>query len=307
MASISGNTIFITVTLVLATLLIVNTMRIDNQAIVEEKMMEYRTEELGINIEMVSDFSNPGYMTYEMPQNYTVSFRNVPTPPTSSGPRSELTLSTPQRSASTYMDVELQSEDTFNTTAVCIRQDVPIIGSSRRTLMSNAEFVRQLIDDWIESACSQSGIRNYPSDRSTYFKMEGVEKMQFEYHDQAGSDWMTVDLKYGDGSVDAIRIDSVGAMSSWDCGDGFQGSLLGDSPEGRRTYQFNGSLTSDPDSGVGGEENNNWVNVDPNKVTKWRVMEEKDNHWVNVQVSQPSAATLPGDELVNITRGQCNP
>lgn len=111
--------------MVLATGVLANTLVLSNQKVIEEKMMSYRAQELAMNIEMISDFQNPGYMRVDFPVKYDILFEDV-------GPgETNMTLKFQRKEAETTIDVELEPsserfiEDTKN---LCIREDLPVNG-----------------------------------------------------------------------------------------------------------------------------------------------------------------------------------
>lgn len=294
LSSISGNTIFIVVALVLATMVFANTLNLTDQGVVEREMLKYRTEELAMNLEMIDDFQNTGYMEIEFSENFTFIFnQNTVGDGIDNAYDSKLTLEFQKKSHTAGVGVELEDYGSFNGSKVCIKQEYPP-SDVRRLSMTNEDFVRKYIIEKIREACGTSGLRNFPPGGQYSFSMNGVDEIRTDYHDEIGSDWMTVDLKYSDGDVNKYRIDGVGVWNSWKC----------TGNPGQGMYQFNGSTVGadghDADSGT-----NKWVDIDSSKIQRWRVMEEEDNHYVNVQINQVDPADVPGNKKVELTKGEC--
>lgn len=291
MASISGNTIFIVVSLVLATMVLMNTLQLDNQGVIERKMLEFRTNEFAHNIEMISDFQNDGSMEYEFPVNYTISFGDNPA---SAEYPTNLTLAYNKKRYTTGVGVEMQSYPTFNGSNVCIRQNLP--NNDIRTIsMENSHFIRKYLIENVRNACNDGDLRNYPPEGKYSYTLNGVNAIKTVFKNTIGSNYVQIKIRYGGGSKESFKIDSNGYLANWACS--------GD--PGNGMYQFNGSAVSA--SGYNGDAGNtgDWVNLDSSQVTRWRVMEENNNKYVNIQVEQVAPGSIPGDELVNVTKGEC--
>jgi hypothetical protein len=287
LSSVSGNTVFIIVSLVLASMVLVNTLKLSNQGVVEEEMLKYRTEELAMTIEMVADFQNSGFFELNLPQNFTVTLReNMPGPPVDSDAYpSMLTLNFNNKTYTAGVGVELQNYGEFTDSNICIRQNYSNSDVTRLS-MSNEEFIRNYIIENIRSACTTSGIKNYPSNGKYSYSLNGVDRVRIKRYNTIGSNYFNVELDYGS-NTKKYWLDSNGYLADWRCG--------GDPSSGM--YQFN---TSSAHAGT-----NNWIDVDPDKVTRWRVMEEEDNKWVNVQIEQIDPDSIPGDKLVEVMPGEC--
>jgi len=103
-------------------MVLVNTLILQNQQVVEEKMMEYRTREMALNIEMISDYQNPGYLQIKLPVNYTMHFERH-----AGETNLTMTIKEAKQSHRTRVHAELepQSYGTIEDDEFCILEDLP--------------------------------------------------------------------------------------------------------------------------------------------------------------------------------------
>lgn len=301
MSSVSGDTVFVIVSLVLASLVVVNTLKLDNQQVIEKEMMKYRTQELAMSTEMVADFQDTGSMEVTYPIVYDVTFSENTNPGGNNPPNayeSKITLTGKNTSHTAGIGVELQNYGQFENSTVCIEQKYPP-SDIRNLRMSNAEFVRDYLKDNLQQACDTSGIRNYPPGGKFSFSLNGVNRVKLKHKSRTiRPNKVIMKLDYG-GRTEKYTIDKNnlhGLLADWRC-TGNPGSGM---------YQFNGSTVSNQhSSSAGADGTNKWINLDSSKVTRWRVMEETDNQYVNIQIDQVDPSNVPGDKLVELKEGEC--
>ncbi|MFB6115858.1 MAG: hypothetical protein ABEK04_06265 [Candidatus Nanohalobium sp.] len=106
-------------------MVLMNTLILNNQKVIEEQMMNYRTQELGMNIEMISDYQNPGVMRIDFPVRYNILFENM-------GPsKTNMTLRYNKKHSEITIDVGLEPQsygEIDSTENLCIREDLPRAG-----------------------------------------------------------------------------------------------------------------------------------------------------------------------------------